>query len=201
MGTRDPRVSAYIAGSAPFAKPILTRLRAVVHRTCPKVTETIKWGFPHFMYEGMLCSMASFTRHCAFGFWKGRLIVRAGGVKTKEAMGQFGRIEALADLPSKKLLANYVKQAMRINEADVASPTRSSRKPKPPVKVPADLQKALKRHPQACAVFEAFTPSNRREYVEWLTEAKTDETRARRLATAVEWMAEGKSRNWKYQNC
>lgn len=201
MGTRDPRIDAYIDRAAPFAQPILKRLRGVIHKACPRVEETIKWSAPHFMYEGMLCGMAAFKQHCAFGFWKGGLIVDAGGAKAKAAMGQFGRIEILADLPSDKLLAGYVKQAMKLNEAGVPSPTRANRKPKPPVKVPADLQKALRKHGKARATFRAFSPSNRREYVEWITEAKTVETRQRRLDTAVEWMAEGKVRNWKYLNC
>jgi uncharacterized protein YdeI (YjbR/CyaY-like superfamily) len=127
--------------------------------------------------------------------------VAAGGAKTEEAMGQFGRIEALGELPSDKLLTRYVKLAMKLNEAGAPSPVRATRKPKPPVTVPGDLQQALKKNAKARAVFEAFSPSHRREYVEWITEAKAEATRQRRLATAVEWMAEGKSRNWKYSNC
>ena len=201
MASKDPRVDAYIAASAPFARPILTRIRRVVHQACPTVEETMKWSSPHFMYEGMLCGMASFKQHCAFGFWKGSLIVKAADSQAKEAMGQFGRIESADDLPSDRLLAHYIKLAMRLNEEGVPSAARSKRKPKPPVKVPADLQGALQKNAKARAVFDAFPPSHRREYVDWITEAKTDETRQRRLATALQWIAEGKQRNWKYIKC
>src|SRR5215207_308230 len=199
MGTRDPRIDAYIADSADFARPILTHLREVVHAACPDVEETMKWAFPHFMYKGMLCSMASFKQHCAFGFWKGSLIVDREGRSAEEAMGQFGRITALSDLPSTKVLTGYVKEAMRLNDEGVKSPTRSApRTKKGEVVVPDDLATALKRNKKAQATFDSFSPSHRREYVEWITEAKGEETRKRRLETAVDWMAEGKSRNWKY---
>jgi uncharacterized protein YdeI (YjbR/CyaY-like superfamily) len=200
MGTRDARVDAYIAKSAEFARPILTHLRDVVHATCPDVEETMKWSFPHFMYKGMLCSMASFKEHCAFGFWKSSLVVGSDG-EAERAMGQFGRITQLSDLPSRKVLSGYVKKAMTLNDDGVKSPTRS--KPKAPreLVVPDDLAKALRANKKAQATFEKFSPSNKREYVDWITEAKTEATRSRRLETAVEWMAEGKPRNWKYMNC
>jgi uncharacterized protein YdeI (YjbR/CyaY-like superfamily) len=198
MGTRDPRVDAYIARSADFARPILTHLREVVHEACPEVEETMKWSFPHFMYEGMLCSMASFKEHCAFGFWKASLIIGEDG-RSSEAMGQFGRITKLSDLPSKKVIAGYIRTAMKLNEEGVKSPARSKPKgKKPDLSVPDDLSAALKRNKKAKATFEAFRPSHRNEYVEWITEAKGEDTRKRRLDTAIEWMAEGKARNWKY---
>src|SRR3954467_11824544 len=163
MGTRDTRVDAYIARSAGFAQPILTHLRDVVHAGCPEVEETIKWNFPHFLYKGLLCSMASFKEHCAFGFWKGPLIVEQGGA-TEQAMGQFGRITKLSDLPSKKVLAGYIKEAMKLNDEGVKSPTRS--KPKLPreLVVPDDLARSLRANAAALAAFEAFSPSNKREY-------------------------------------
>lgn len=201
MGSRDTRVDAYIAKSADFAKPILNHLRELVHKACPDVEETMKWSFPHFQYKGMLCSMASFKEHCAFGFWKGSLIV-GGDPDLEQAMGQFGRITKLTDLPSKTVLTGYVKKAMELNDTGVKSPTRS--KPKGPPKelvVPDDLTAALKRNKAARATFDAFSPSKKREYVEWVTEAKTDATRSKRLETAIEWMAEGKPRYWKYSNC
>ena len=200
MGTRDPRVDAYIARSADFAKPILTHLREVVHAACPDVEETIKWSFPNFTYKGMLCSMASFKQHCSFGFWKGALVVgeSSGDGTGERAMGQFGRITALSDLPSKKVLTGYIKEAMRLNEAGVKSPTRSKPKAKKELPMPDDLSKALRKNKKALATFENFSPSHRREYIEWITEAKGEDTRNRRLATAVEWMADGKPRNWKY---
>lgn len=202
MPTRDPRIDAYIAKSADFAKPILMHLRDVVHTACPDVEETMKWSFPHFMYEGILCSMASFKQHCAFGFWKGSLIVGKNGDDVERAMGQFGRITDVAELPSDRVLTGYVKQAMKLNETGVKSPTRQ--KPttaKPALVVPAELTAALKKNKRAMAGFESFSPSQQREYADWISEAKGADTRQRRLATAVEWMAEGKTRNWKYEKC
>jgi uncharacterized protein YdeI (YjbR/CyaY-like superfamily) len=202
MGTRDARVDDYIAKSAEFARPILTYLRDLVHAACPDVEETMKWSFPHFMYKGMMCSMASFKEHCAFNFWKSALIVKTGGTAVEAAMGQFGRITQVSDLPSKKVLSGYVKEAMKLNEAGVKAPSRMKPKtPKAELVVPDDLASALQANQKARATFENFSPSHKREYVEWLTEAKTQATRARRLETAIEWMAEGKPRNWKYMNC
>ena len=199
MGTRDPRIDAYIEKSAGFARPILTHLREVVHDACPQVEETTKWGAPHFMYGGgILCSMASFKQHCAFGFWKGSLVVDGNG-KNAEAAGQFGRITKVGDLPPKRVLAGYVKQAMRLNDEGIKSPTRSKPKePKPEVAVPDFVAAALRKNRKAQATFDGFSPSHRREYVEWITEAKGEDTRQRRLDTAIAWMAEGKSRHWKY---
>jgi uncharacterized protein YdeI (YjbR/CyaY-like superfamily) len=197
MGKRDPRVDAYIAKSADFAKPILTYLRDVVHETCPEVEETMKWSFPHFMYEGMLCSMASFKEHCAFGFWKGSLIVGDDDGKSAEAMGHLGRITKLSDLPPKKVLAGYIRKAMALNEsgAKVAPKPKRARKE---LAVPDYLTAALKKNKKALTTFESFSPSHRREYIEWITEAKGEDTRQRRLEQALEWMSEGKPRNWKY---
>ena len=201
MGKRDERVDAYIAKSAEFARPILTHLREIVHAACPEVEETMKWSRPHFMYKGMLCGMSAFKEHCSFGFWKGSLIVEKGRDDDKTGMGQFGQITQVSDLPSKKVLSGYIKEAMKLNDAGVKSPTRS--KPKTPreVVVPDDLTEALQKNKKALATFEKFPPSHKREYIEWITEAKTEATRTRRLETAIEWMAEGKPRNWKYMNC
>jgi uncharacterized protein YdeI (YjbR/CyaY-like superfamily) len=203
MGKRDGRVDAYIARSAEFARPILARLREVVHEACPDVQETMKWSFPHFQYKGILCSMAGFKEHCAFGFWKGPLIVEKGDSEVEKAMGQFGRLTRLSDLPSKKVLIGYIKQAMKLNEDGVKSPTRTKPKESSPREliIPDDLASALRANSAASATFEKFSPSNRREYVDWITEAKTQATRTRRLEQAIEWMAEGKPRNWKYMNC
>lgn len=201
MGTRDPRIDAYIEKSADFARPILSHLRDVIHGACPAVEETMKWSFPHFQYQGMLCAMASFKEHCTFGFWKGSLIVDQGGAPAEKAMGQFGRITSVRELPPKKVLAGYVKDAMRLNEEGVKVPRRAAAKPKQALTVPDDLAAALRRNKTAAVNFEAFSPSHRREYIEWITEAKREETRARRVETALEWLAEGKSRNWKYENC
>ena len=198
MGTRDPRIDAYIARSADFAQPILTHLREVVHAACPEVEETLKWSAPTFMYHGILCGMAAFKQHCTFAFWKGTLIVDGDGRRADEAMGQFGRITSLADLPSDRVLAGYIKKAMRLNEDGVKRAPKRPR-PKKPLRVPAYLIAALKKNKKAHAAFESFPPSHKREYVEWITEAKREETRAKRLEQAIAWIAEGKSRNWKYE--
>ncbi|HET6841553.1 MAG TPA: YdeI/OmpD-associated family protein [Candidatus Angelobacter sp.] len=192
MAQKDPRVDAYIANAADFARPILKHLRALVHAGCPEVEETIKWGFPHFEYKGVLCSMAGFKSHCAFGFWKHQLFPA-----NSEAMGQFGRITVLSDLPKDSVLVGYVKEAARQNEAGI-KPAARPKKVKPAPQVPADLSKALKGVPEAEAAFAGFSPSQKREYVEWITEAKTPETREKRLATAIDWIREGRLRNWKY---
>lgn len=198
MGTRDPRVDAYIAKSADFAQPILTTIRDTVHAACPDVVEEIKWSFPHFAYKGMLCSMASFKQHCAFGFWKGSLVL-GGSAKEAEAMGQFGRLTKASDLPPKKTIVSYVTKAMALNDQGVKVEKRAPRRATVDTAPPADLAAALKKNKKANAAFNALPPSHRREYIEWITEAKGAETRARRLAQSLEWMAEGKSRNWKYE--
>jgi uncharacterized protein YdeI (YjbR/CyaY-like superfamily) len=199
MSTRDPRVDAYIARSADFARPVLNHIRKLVHAACPEAVETIKWNFPHFDYQGMLCGMAAFKEHCSLGFWKGALIF--GDRKEQdEAMGQFGRITSLADLPADGVLLGYLRKAAQLNEAGIKLPPRKPR-PKQRIIVPADLRAALKKNKRALANFENFSSSHRREYVEWISEAKRAETRRQRLRATVEWLAEGKPRNWKYTNC
>jgi hypothetical protein len=199
MGSRDPRVDAYIAKAAPFAKPILTRIRSAVHKGCPDVQETMKWSFPHFDYKGMLCGMAAFKQHCTFGFWKASLLEsRVVGAKPKDAMGQFGRITSVDDLPPEKELVALVRQAARLNDEGVKV-VREAKAPKPMPKAPPAFLKALRANSKASGTFDAFSPSHRRDYLEWITEAKTDATRVKRIATTIEWLAEGKSRNWKYE--
>jgi uncharacterized protein YdeI (YjbR/CyaY-like superfamily) len=195
MGNRDPRVDAYIAKAAPFARPILEHIRETVHAAWPEIEETVKWGMPFFDYKGPVCNMAAFKAHCALGFWKGSLFLEKTE-KQKEAMGQMGRLTSISDLPSKRELTRIVKAAAALNQAGVVV----ARKPaaKKPLSIPDDLASALKRNAKARATFEAFTPGQKREYVVWICEAKMDETRKRRLAQALEWMAEGKQRNWKY---
>ncbi|GAB2501553.1 hypothetical protein GCM10027084_14770 [Pseudoxanthomonas sangjuensis] len=198
--SHDPRIDAYIAKSAEFARPILAHLRALVHEACPQAVETIKWGMPFFVYAGApLCNMAAFKQHVAFGFWKHALVVGAGS--EREGMGSYGKMASLGDLPPEKTLLAHFKKAMALNEQGVKSPAARKAAPKPPPQAPADLLAALKKNGAAQATFDAFPPSCKREYVEWITEAKREETRARRLAQAVEWMAEGKRRNWKYEGC
>lgn len=193
MAKKDPRVDAYIAKSADFAKPILTHLRKLVHEGCPDVVETVKWGMPAFEYSGFLGGMAAFKAHCAFNLWKGSLL----GAKNEDAMGQFGRITAVSDLPKDSVLVGYVREAARMNAEGVKVPKRP-KEPKKPLATPPDLASALKKNAKARATFEGFSPSHKREYVEWITEAKTEETRKKRLGTAIEWMAQGKPRMWKY---
>jgi uncharacterized protein YdeI (YjbR/CyaY-like superfamily) len=197
MGKKDPRVDAYIKKAAPFAQPILTEFREIVHGACPDVEETMKWSFPHFDYKGVMCSMAAFKAHAAFGFWKGSLVT--GGPRQEDAMGHFGRITKRSDLPSKAVLAGYVKKAARLNDQGIKAPRVRKSAPAKPAKAPADLTAALKKNARAKKGYESLSPSHKREYVEWITEAKAAETRARRLAQAIEWMAGGKSRNWKYE--
>jgi uncharacterized protein YdeI (YjbR/CyaY-like superfamily) len=199
MATRDRRIDEYIAKSAPFARPILTQIREVVHTAVPGVEEDMKWSFPHFMYKGMLCSMASFKQHCAFGFWKGSLLKANGSSKSDGSMGQFGRITSVADLPSKAALVKLVKEAARLNDDGVKVEKKPAKRAQEPVAVPDDLMVALRTSKRAQGGFEALTPSHRREYVEWITGAKADATRARRLATALESLSAGKSLNWKYE--
>jgi uncharacterized protein YdeI (YjbR/CyaY-like superfamily) len=202
MSNRDPRVDAYIEKSADFAKPILVQLRESVHEYCPQAEETIKWGFPHFMYQGMLCSMASFKQHCAFGFWKGSLVVDAKGRTLEQAMGQFGRIGQLSDLPTKSAMRGFIRKAMQLNEDGVSARERKPKAgPRKALGAPAYFTAALRKNKAALATYEALAPSKQREYVEWLTEAKTDATRGKRLATSIEWLAAGKARYWKYEKC
>jgi uncharacterized protein YdeI (YjbR/CyaY-like superfamily) len=200
MGTKDPRVDSYIAKSADFAKPILSFLRAVVHEAAPEITEEMKWSFPHFTRKGIVCSMAAFKEHCSFGFWQRKLVV---GKMAPEGMGQFGKIRAVTDLPKRSDLLGYVRKAVQLNETGSKKP--STPKPKvTPVRVltvPEDLAGALKKNAAARKNWEGFSYSHKKEYVEWITEAKREETRQKRLATTLEWLVDGKPRHWKYQNC
>jgi uncharacterized protein YdeI (YjbR/CyaY-like superfamily) len=199
MGKRDRLVDAYIAKSADFAQPILTHLREVVHEGCPDADEAIKWGMPFFVRGGALfCFMAAFKQHAAFGFRGGDRLVGAG-VVTAKAMGQFGRLTRVADLPARKTMLGYVKKAAALGEPGARSAARTKPAKAKTVAVPADLRAALAKNARARKTFEAFPPSHRREYVEWITGAKRAETRQRRLATALAWMAEGKSQNWRYE--
>jgi hypothetical protein len=199
MGTTDPRVDAYIARSAPFARPVLTHIRKAVHTGCPDVEETMKWSFPHFVYKGMLCSMASFKAHCAFGFWKGSLLKDSvGSARSDDAMGQFGRITSIDDLPASTQLVALVRKATALNDQGVKVVRRKTAPKAPPI-IPADFLKLLRGKKKALAAFTASSPSHQREYLDWFSEARTVETRERRMATALEWISEGKGRNWKYE--
>ena len=200
MTAFDPRVDTYIARQADFARPILEHLRAVVHAACPGVEETLKWGMPTFLSGGaILASMAAFKQHATFGYWKHALVMGEG--VERDGMGSYGKMTSIKDLPPKKTLAADLKRAVQLNADKVKSPATRKSAPKPPPQAPDDLLAALKKNAQARKAFEAFPPSAQRDYVEWIVEAKREETRAKRLAQAVEWMAEGKRRNWKYETC
>ena len=202
MGSRDSRIDAYIDRAADFAKPILRYLREVVHAAVPEVQEDMKWSSPHFLYKGMLCSMAAFKKHVAFGFWKGSLVVDAKGRTLEQAMGQFGRLGQLSDLPTKSALRGFIRKAMQLNEAGVSARARKPKSgPRKTLRAPPYFSAALRRNKAARATYEVLAPSKKREYVEWLTEAKTDATREKRLATSLEWLAAGKARYWKYETC
>lgn len=201
MPQTDPRIDVYIAKAEPFAQPILAHLRALVHKTCPEAEEKIKWGFPHFDYKGeMMCSMAAFKKHCVFGFWKASLMndpVLVETAKSEVAMGHIGKITTLKQLPSDRKMTAWIKEAMKLNDEGV-----KIKKEKPvaskEVVTPADLMSALKKNKKALAHFEAYPPSHRKEYIQWIEEAKREETRKKRIDQTVEWVAEGKHRNWKY---
>ncbi len=201
MGKKDPRVDAYISKSQPFAKPILEHLRELVHKACPDVEETIKWSFASFDYKGPYCSMAAFKHHCTFGFWKAALMKDKklmSNAKSETAMGHLGRIASLKDLPSDKILISYLKEAAKLNADGIKLPKKKVSHENKVLVVPNYFTKELKKKKKAFETFNNFSYSHRKEYVEWITEAKTDETRNKRIATTLEWLSEGKSRNWKY---
>ena len=195
----DPRIDAYIERQADFARPILAYLRKVVHAACPDCEETLKWSMPSFMYKGkILANFAAFKAHAAFGYWSGRQIVEGSGDRPG-AMGQFGRLTSLADLPDEAALLELTRKAMALID-DGVKPIRD-KTGKGPLVVPHDLRAAIDAVPAAKTTFDAFPPSQQREYADWVGGAKRDDTRAKRLAQSVEWLAEGKRRNWKYENC
>lgn len=211
MGTEklNPKVDAYIAKAQPFAQPILNHLRKLVHKGCPEVEETIKWSRPFFEHRGvLLCNMSAFKEHCSFGFWGQEMgaVLREAKVVSDEGMGSLGRITGIGDLPAEKQMVGWIRQAAGFIESGTnVSPIAARRtvvKPeKAPLETPAEFAAALKKDKKASAVFAAFSPSCKREYIEWIAEAKRPETREKRIVQAVEWIAEGKQRNWKYQNC
>jgi uncharacterized protein YdeI (YjbR/CyaY-like superfamily) len=204
MPATDPRIDAYIEKKADFAKPILKHIRQLVHKACPDAEETIKWSMPFFDYKGsVLCAMAAFKEHCTFMFWKAKLMKdpeKILQIEDRETMGHFKKITSVKDLPSDKILTAYIKEAMRLNEENIKLPARK-KVAVAELKTPVDFAAALKKNKKAQTVFENFTPGKKKEYIEWITEAKTDATKFKRIETAVEWIAEGKVRNWKYQNC
>lgn len=198
MKKRNPAFDAYIAKSAPFARPILEKLRKLFHLACSDFEEVMKWGFPHFDYKGPVGSMAAFKQHASWGFWKAKLMKDPHGLlklMANHSMGH-GKVTDVSQLPPDKILLAYIREAVALNEQGIKAP--APKKKKGELVVPDYFMAALKKNKKALATFNGFSPSHRREYVEWVTEAKQDATREKRLATAIEWIAEGNPRNWKY---
>ncbi len=204
MEQYDHRIDAYISKKPAFTQPILQHIRALMHATSPLITETIKWGHPFFEYHGVMANMAAFKEHCAFGFWDSSALIDPHGVidraGEKESAGNFGRLTKVTDLPGDEILKDFILQAMAINEKGQKPVVKKAAPaPKAPIETPDYFIEALARHPEAAAAFYDFSPSHRKEYLQWITEAKTEATREKRMAQAFEMMSEGKSRHWKYQ--
>lgn len=196
---KSPEVDAYIERAAPFARPILEKIREAFHAAGP-VEEVMKWSFPHFDYKGVVGNMAAFKNHVSFGFWKAKLMSDPRGILNATGETSMGgvKLSDVKELPPKKVLVEYVKEAMRLNEEGVKVQRAPSKRGAQPIEVPDDLAAALKKDKKAKATFDSFSPSHQREYIEWIIDARQDATRARRLAQAIEWMSEGKPRHWKY---
>ena len=203
MSQYDSRVDAYIDKAAPFAQPILKHLRELVHSVSPLISETMKWGFPFFDYNGSVCQMAAFKEHMGFGFWKQSQLNDPGKLIRPEegTAGSFGKITSLNELPSDEILIDFIRQAMELNKPENKKPAvKKDTTPKAAIKMPADFADLLAANPLVFEMYNKFSPSHKREYLEWIVEAKSDSTRQKRMETAVEWIAEGKSRHWKYQS-
>jgi uncharacterized protein YdeI (YjbR/CyaY-like superfamily) len=207
MGKKDPRIDAYLDKVQEFAKPIMRHLREVIHEACPNVEETWKWSFPNFMYKGViLCNMAAFKNHCTFGFWKAAIMQDPDHIMTlheRSSMGHLGKIESLKDLPPDKVIKKYIKVAMKLNDEDIKLPPRAkpTEEQKKELEIPDYFMKELNKNKKAKTVFDKFSYSHKKEYLQWFAEARTEPTRDKRMAQALEWIAEGKGRNWKYENC
>ena len=203
MANKEKVIDNYIAKSASFAKPILNHIRQLVHEACPAVEEKMKWSFPHFDYKGeMMCSMAAFKQHAVFGFWKAALMkdpVLVENARSEVAMGHLGRLTSVKDLPADKKMLGWIKEAMQLTDKGIKLPAKAKAADKKELVVPDYFEKALTKNKKAKLVFENFAWSHKKEYLEWITGAKTEETRNKRMATALAWLAEGKSRNWKYE--
>lgn len=198
---KNPQVDAYIKNAAPFSQPIMKHLRELVHKVCPDVEENIKWGVPSFEYKGLWCGFASFKEHCTFGFWKAGIMKNAKDFQSEEkrgSMGNLGRLTNIKDLPSDKLIISWLKESMLLNEKGIKVPKDVTKHPKKVITTPDWFIEAVKKNKKAWATFDNASASFKKEYVEWVTDAKTEETRNKRLQQSIEWMAEGKHRNWKY---
>lgn len=201
---KDERIDVYIEKSAEFAQPILNHLREIIHKAVPDIHETMKWSFPHFEYKkSILCSMAAFKQHCSFGFWLGSLMKDTENIMKpigETGMGQFGKIASIGDLPSKEIITQYIYQAVELIENGAKLPKKLAVTSQE-IEIPSILVDALAKNDKAKVIFEKFSPSHRKEYIAWILEAKTEATRERRVVTTIEWLSEGKSRNWKYEKC
>jgi uncharacterized protein YdeI (YjbR/CyaY-like superfamily) len=203
MKDPNPEFDAYFERAPDFARPIMAKIRKAAHRACPDIREVMKWSRPHFEFEGLVAGMGANNRDVSFGFWKGELLHDGGGAFEKVGNTAITaiKIEKLTDLPTQKLLVDLFKRAVDLNRSGTKPARKKKAAKRPPPKAPADLMAALKKNKKALKTYEGFSPSHKREYVEWITEAKRQATREKRLAQAVEWMAQGKPRNWKYMNC
>lgn len=202
MKNIDPRIDSYIEKSAEFAKPILRHIRNFVHEVCPDLTETIKWGMPHFDFNGPFCFMASFKEHCAFGLAKGKALNDTQGIlelANKSAMGSLGRIRSLEDLPNQNILRNYLLLAMEINLKPKEKTEKKEKKVVEQLPIPDYFLAEMEKYPDVKSNFEKFRNSHKNEYILWLEDAKTEATRQRRLIQTLEWIAEGKNMNWRYE--
>lgn len=200
MSGKSPRVDEYIGKAAPYAKPILLRLRAIFHEAAPQIEEDIKWGIPAFMHKGIVCNLAAFKQHVSFGFWKGKLMKDPDGLFINKERTQITAIKltTVDDIPPVDTLKAYIREAVDLNERGVKLPSAKKNAGREKLEVPEDLAAALKSNPQASQTYKDFSYTNQKEYLEWITGAKRPETRQKRLTTAIEWMSEGKPRNWKY---
>lgn len=198
--TTDPRIDAYIEKAKPFARPILSHLRKLVHQASPDIVETIKWGAPFFEYKGLIGGMAAFKEHCAFNFMKRQLMkdVEIFDSNNREAKGHLGKITSLEDLPDDEVMIGYLKEAVQLNESE-KKVAKKAPVEKKEVTMSDEIKTALKQNKTASQFFDSLPPSHKKEYLLWITEAKTEATRGKRIATMIEWLAEGKRYNWKYE--
>jgi uncharacterized protein YdeI (YjbR/CyaY-like superfamily) len=196
--SRDPRVDAYIAKAQPFAQAILSHVRGRVHAAVPDAEETLKWSAPAYTLDGkILLITAAFKAHAALNFWRGQEI-RSGA--TDEGMGQFGKLRSVEDLPPDDELDALIRTAAELAKSAPA-PRKTKHAPKPAPEMHPEFAAALDRAPKAKSALDSFPPSARRDYLEWVADAKQDATRQKRIASAIEWLGEGKRRNWKYESC
>ena len=201
MDNKNPHIDLYIEKAAPFAQTVLRHLRQLVHKTCPEVVENVKWGMPSFEYKGLWCGFASFKEHCTFGFWKAGIMKDSQvllGKASKAAMGNLGRITSMKDLPSDKIIIGWLKESMKLNDEGIKVPKDVTKHEKKVIITPKWFIEAVKKNKKAWTTFDNASQSFKKEYVQWVTEAKTDETKDKRLKQSIEWMVEGKHRNWKY---